>query len=179
MSGTTGWRRLGGLLIVAALTGGCSVSGGSPDFAAVVEGTKIPVGETEALLDGHLKAQSAQDADGHAVDGDRTEMLTRFVLLYQIKHALLRHLAREMGVSVDGGGNPEAEAGRLSHAMAARLFPDIAASEGIPADRAAEFIDAQRQTLFTEWFDKQLRIAEVRVDEHFGRWDAERGVVVG
>jgi hypothetical protein len=48
-----------------------------------------------------------------------------------------------------------------------------------PADKAAELIDAQRQSFFTEWFDKQLRIAEVRVDEHFGRWDAERGVVVG
>lgn len=178
---TTPWRnRLCGLVLVAAVTGGCSGSGGSPDVAAVVEGTKIPAGETEALLDGHLKAQAAQDADdGHAVDGDRTETLTRFVLLYQIKHALLRHLAREMNVSVDGSGNPEVEAGRLSHAMAARLFPDIAAPEGEPADKAADFIDAQRQSFFTQWFDKQLRIAEIRVDEHFGRWDAERGVVVG
>jgi hypothetical protein len=181
---TTPWgRRLCGLVLVVAVTGGCAGSGESPDVAAVVEGTKIPVVETEALLDGHLKAQAAQDDghadDGHAVDGDRTETVTRFVLLYQIKHALLRHLAREMNVSVDGSGNPEAEAGRLSHAMAARLFPDIAAPEGEPADKAAEFIDAQRQSFFTEWFDKQLRIAEVRVDEHFGRWDAERGVVVG
>ncbi len=178
---TRRWRRrLCGLVLVAAVTGGCSGSGGAPDVAAVVEGTKIPVVETEALLDGHLKAQAAEDADhGHAVDGDRTRTVTRFVLLYQIKHALLRHLAREMNVSVDGAANPEAEAGRLSHAMAARLFPDIAAPEGEPADKAAEFIDAQRQSFFTEWFDKQLRIAEVRVDEHFGRWDAERGVVVG
>ena len=102
------------------------------------------------------------------------------MLLYQIKHARCSAIwPREMNVSVDGSGNPEAEAGRLSHAMAARLFPDIAAPEGEPADKAAEFIDAQRQSFFTEWFDKQLRIAEVRVDEHFGRWDAERGVVVG
>ncbi|HET9770094.1 MAG TPA: hypothetical protein VFS16_04335 [Acidimicrobiia bacterium] len=175
------WRgRLCGLVLVAAVTAGCSGRGGSPDVAAVVEGTEISADETEALLDGHLKAQSAQDAgDGHAVDGDRTETLTRFVLLYQIKHALLRHLAREMNVSADGGGNPEAEAGRLSHAMAERLFPDIAAPEGAPAEKAGEFVDAQRQSLFTEWFDKQLRVAEVRVDEHFGRWDAERGVVVG
>lgn len=172
MSGTPWRRRLGGLAIVAAMTAGCSGPGGSPDVAAVVEGARIPVDETEALLDGHLKAQPAQDAD-------RTETATRFVLLYQIKHALLRHLAREMNVSVDDAGNPEAEAGRLSHAMAARLFPDIAAPEGEPPDKADEFIDAQRQSLFTEWFDKQLRIAEVRVDEHFGRWDAERGVVVG
>jgi hypothetical protein len=178
---STAWRkRLCGLVIVAATTAGCSGPGDSPEVAAVVEGAKIPVDETEALLDGHLKAQTAGDAEGgHAVDADRTGTAARFVLLYQIKHALLRHLAREMNVTVDGGGNPEAEAGRLSHAMAARLFPDIAAPEGEPPDKADEFIDAQRRSLFTEWFDKQLRTAEVRVDEHFGRWDAERGVVVG
>jgi hypothetical protein len=175
------WRSgLCGLLIVAAL-GGCSGSGADPDIAAFVEGTEIPAAETEALLDGHMQAQLAQQdaADGHAVDGDRTETVTSFVLLYQIKHALLRHLAREMNVSVDGGGgNPEAEAGRLSHAMAQRLFPDVAAPQGEPADKAAEFVDAQRQSLFIDWFDKQLRLADVRVDKHFGRWDAERGVVV-
>jgi hypothetical protein len=170
-----------GLAIVATLTGACSSSDAAPDVAAVVEGTEIPTAQTEALLDGHLKAQAAQpDAgDGHSVDADRTETVTNFVLLYQIKHALLRHLAREMNVSVEGGGNPEAEAGRLSHAMAERLFPDVAVPDGEPADRAAEFVDAQRQSLFSHWFDKQLRRAEVRVDEHFGRWDAERGVVVG
>lgn len=176
------WRRgLGGLLTVALLAGGCSRSGAAPDVAAVVEGTEIPAAETEALLDGHLKAQAAQPeaADGHAVDADRTETVTRFVLLYQIKHALLRHLAREMNVSVESSGNPEAEAGRLSHAMAERLFPEVAGPDGEPPDRAAAFVDAQRQSLFTEWFDKQLRLAEVRVDEHFGRWDAERGIVVG
>jgi hypothetical protein len=175
------WRSgLCGLVIVAALAGGCSGSGADPDVAAVVEGTEIPTAETDALLDGHLKAQLAQqdEADGHAVDGDRTETITSFVLLYQIKHVLLRHLAREMGVSAERGGTPEAEAGRLSHAMAERLFPDVAAPHGKPADKAAEFVDAQRQGLFSEWFDKQLRLADVRVDKHFGRWDAERGVVV-
>jgi hypothetical protein len=177
---SSGRSALGGLMIVAALAGGCSGSGADPDVAAFVEETEIPAAETEALLDGHLKAQLAQqDAADHAVDGDRTESVTSFVLLYQIKHALLRHLAREMNVSVDGGGgNPEAEAGRLSHAMAQRLFPDVAAPQGEPADKAAEFVDAQRQSLFIEWFDKQLRLADVRVDKHFGRWDAERGVVV-
>lgn len=176
MMRSVGRRGLCGLVIVAVLAGGCSGSGGDPDVAAFVEGTEIPAAETAALLDGHLKAQLAQqDA---AVNGDRTETLTSFVLLYQIKHALLRHLAREMGVSAEGGGTPEAEAGRLSHAMAQRLFPDVAAPQGEPADKAAEFVDAQRRGLFTEWFDKQLRLAEVRVDKQFGRWDAERGVVV-
>jgi hypothetical protein len=181
MMRSVGGLALCGLVIVAVLAGGCSGSGADPDVAAFVEGTEIPAAETAALLDGHLKAQLAQqDAapDGHAVEGDRTETITSFVLLYQIKHALLRHLARETGVAAESGGTPEAEAGRLSHAMAERLFPDVAAPPGEPPDKAAEFVDAQRQGLFTEWFDKQLRLADVRVDKHFGRWDAERGVVV-
>ena len=169
---------LGGLVVVAVLAGGCSGSGAAPDVAALVEGTEIPASDTEALLDGHLKAEAAEeDSHGHESDGERAKSATRFVLLYQIKHALLRHLAEEMRVSVEAGGNPEAEAGRLSHATAQRLFPNVAAPDGEPPDRAAELIDQQRQSLFTEWFDKQLRIAEVRVDKHFGRWDAERGVV--
>jgi hypothetical protein len=156
------------LVTGAVLTGACSGSGSEPDVAAVVEGTKIPAAQTEALLEGHLKAELAQaGAAGHELDGDRKQTLTHFVLLYQIKHALLRHLADGMHIAVtaEPGASltPEAEAGRLSRAMAERLFPDVA--------------DEQRQSLFLEWFDKQLRIAKVRVDGHFGRWDAGRGVV--
>jgi hypothetical protein len=70
-----------------------------------------------------------------------------------------------MNITVESNGDlsPEAEAGRLSQAMAEGLFPDVA--------------DQQRLTLFSEWFDQKLRIAKVRVDRHFGRWDAGRGVV--
>jgi hypothetical protein len=180
MSGPAGRIRWGAALaVVAALAGGCSGRGAAPDVAAIVEGTEIPASETAALLDGHLKAESAQDSDGHGLDEDRKETLTHFVLLFQIKHALLRQLAKEMNVSVEPGANlsTEAEAGRLSHAMAQQLFPEVAAPEGEPADKAAELVDQQRLSLFSEWFDKQLRTAEVEVDEHFGRWDAGRGVV--
>ena len=37
--------------------------------------------------------------------------------------------------------------------------------------------DEERRALFSDWFDDQLRRAEVRVDRHFGQWDAGRGVV--
>ena len=150
---------------VAAGLVGCSGKGVTPDVAAVVEGTKIQAAQTEALLETHVRNEMAQaGSKSSEFGGDRRQTLTHFVLLYQIRHALLRHLAEAMNVTVDGSGlAPEAEAGRLSEAMAQRLFPNL------PAD--------QRQSAFMDWFDQQLRAAKVRVDGHFGRWDAGRGVV--
>jgi len=158
-------RRLAALIVAAALGVGCSGKAATPKVAAVVEGTEIPSAQTEALLETQVRNELAQAGSGTAaVDGDRRQTLTHFVLLYQIKHALLRHLARAMNLSVETAGlNPETEAGRLSEAMAGRLFPDVA--------------DDQRPGRFMEWFEEQLRAAKVRVDGHFGRWDAGRGVV--
>jgi hypothetical protein len=153
------------LLVVAGLTGACSDAGGAPEVAAVVEGATIPAAQTEALLETHVRNELAPAGSAAGeFDGDRRRTLTHFVLLYQIKHALLRHLARGLDISVDARNlGPEAEAGRLSEAMAQRLFPDVA--------------EAERQGRFLEWFDQQLRVAEVRVDRHFGHWDPGRGVV--
>ena len=162
----TGRRWLALVLLAAAgLAGGCSKSGATPDVAAMVEGTKIPAAETEALLESHVRNELAQaGADSGTFDGDRRQTLTHFVLLYQIKHVLLRRLAQDMHVSVETGGlTPEAAAGRLSEAMARQLFPDVA--------------DEERQSRFLDWFDGRLRAAKVRVDGHFGRWDSGRGVV--
>ena len=157
-------RSLVALVISAGLAGGCSRGGSAPSVAAVVEGTRIPAAQTEALLETHVRNELAQAGSGAQLDGDRRQTLTHFVLLYQIKHVLLRHLAKGMNVSVEAGGSsPEAEAGRLSEAMAQRLFPDVAAEE--------------RQSRFMDWFDEQLRAAKVRVDGRFGRWDSVRGVV--
>jgi hypothetical protein len=157
-------RSLVALVISAALAGGCSRGGSAPDVAAVVEGTRIPAAQTEALLETHVRNELAQAGSGAQLDGDRKQTLTHFVLLYQIKHVLLRHLAQGMNVSVEASGlSPEAEAGRLSEAMAQRLFPDVPAEE--------------RQSRFMDWFDERLRDAKVRVDGHFGRWDSGRGVV--
>ena len=153
------------LVAAATLVGGCSRSGATPDVAAVVEGTKIPTAETEALLASYVRNELAQaGTDSGAFDGDRKQTLTHFVLLYQIKHVLLRRLAQDMQVSVETGGlTPEAAAGRLSEAMAQQLFPDIP--------------DKERQSRFLDWFDGRLRSARVRVDGRFGRWDPGRGVV--
>jgi len=167
-------------LAVAPLAGGCSGSGAVPSVAAVVDGTRIPASETTALLEGHIRAESARaGSDGHEFDAERRRTLTHFVLIYQIRHTLLGHLARQMGIPEDPNSNlsAEARAGRLSQAIAERLFPDVAAPDGTPADKAAELVDEERRTRFSEWFDEQLRRAEVRVDRHFGRWDAGRGVV--
>ncbi len=157
-------RSLVALAISAVLAGGCSRGGSAPDVAAVVEGTTIPAAQTQALLETHVRNELAQAGSGAQVDGDRKQTLTHFVLLYQIKHVLLRHLARGMNVAVEASGlTPEAEAGRLSEAMAQRLFPDVPVEE--------------RQSRFMDWFDERLRAAKVRVDGHFGHWDSGRGVV--
>ncbi|MGH9000729.1 MAG: peptidyl-prolyl cis-trans isomerase [Acidimicrobiia bacterium] len=42
---------------------------------------------------------------------------------------------------------------------------------------AAGLGDQKRQALFRDWFVKQLRAAQVRVDEAFGEWDAKAGIV--
>jgi hypothetical protein len=155
-------RLLVALLVTNGLAGGCGGGGATPDVAAVVEGTKIPAAQTTALLESHVRNEVTKS--GAELDGDRKQTLTHFVLLYQIKHALLRHLAEGLHVTVETSGlTPEAAAGRLSEAMARQLFPDAA--------------DEQRQSRFMEWFDGQLRSAKVRVDGHFGRWDSGRGVV--
>ena len=153
------------LLAAAGLTGGCSKGGATPDVAAVVQGTKIPAAETDALLESHVRNELAQaGADSGTFDGDRRQTLAHFVLLYQIKHVLLRRLAQDMHISVETAGlTPEAAAGRLSEAMARQLFPDAT--------------DEERQSRFLDWFDGRLRSAKVRVDGHFGRWDSGRGVV--
>jgi hypothetical protein len=37
--------------------------------------------------------------------------------------------------------------------------------------------DQKRQQLFSDWFDKKLKAAQVRVDRHFGRWNPATGSV--
>jgi hypothetical protein len=213
MSAGTRRRLLAGVAVAVTLAaGGCSGGGSStPTVAAVVEGQDIPVRETEALLHAHLdEAAETAAAAGHGDDGDREERAGRFVLLYQIKHALLRHLAAGMGLpDPPADEQPEETAGRLSRAMAERLFPSVEITEaelraeyerraaspepfpGVPADVGVAvpgyeavhdhlrtlLLEERRQALFTDWFDKALRTADIVVDERYGRWDAERGVV--
>ena len=139
-------------LIAAAalLGGGCSSGGGSrPRVAAVVEGTRIASSETEAMVDAYLHRQTPQPT---GADTPRDE-IAKGVLEYQIKLTSLEHLAATLGVSSEAtsyfdstarliqpedtgriGERPEdlareLQAGRLSQAMAKKLFPDVSISD--------------------------------------------------
>lgn len=181
MSRTARMALVSAVALFTALAGGCSRPGTAPEIAAVVEGSEIRTSDTETLLRSHVEQQLAQEgADRRDHDDEREQTLRRFVLLFQIKHALLRHLAREMNLPEPGTGpevRVEAEAGRVSRVIAEQLFPDVPVPEAVGGDVTADLVDQRRQSLFSEWFDKQLRTAEVWVDEHYGRWDSERGVV--
>jgi hypothetical protein len=134
----------------ALLGGGCSSGGGSrPRVAAVVEGTRIPSSETEAMVDAYLHRQTPQPM------GEDTprDQIAKGVLEYQIKLTSLEHLAATLGVSSEAasyfdstarliqpedtgriGERPEdlareLQAGRLSQAMAKKLFPDVSISD--------------------------------------------------
>jgi len=145
-------RHAGLTLLLAAtlLAGGCSNGGGKrPPVAAVVEGTKIPSSETEAMVDAYLRRQ----APGPMGEDAPRDEIARGVLEYQIKLTCLEHLATTLGVSTDAssyfdstarliqpedtgriGERPEdlareLQAGRLSQAMAKKLFPDVSISD--------------------------------------------------
>jgi hypothetical protein len=210
----TGRHLRRGLVGLAALLAASGCSGGgegnAPAVAAVVEGQEISARETEKLLHAHLDEEETAAGDSHGHDGDREERAGRFVLLYQIKHTLVRHLAAGMGLpEPPPGEEPEAAAGRLSRAMAERLFPAVEITEaelraaydrragspepfpGVPvgvdvavpsfeevhAQLRTQLLEERRQALFADWFDQALRTADILVDERYGRWDAERGVV--
>ncbi|HMC79323.1 MAG TPA: peptidylprolyl isomerase [Acidimicrobiia bacterium] len=138
------------IVALSLLGGGCSNGGGSrPRVAAVVEGTRIASSETEAMVDAYLRRQSPQPM------GEDTprDQIAKGVLEYQIKLTSLEHLAATLGVSSEPasyfdstarliqpedtgriGERPEdlareLQAGRLSQAMAKKLFPDVSISD--------------------------------------------------
>ena len=139
------------LTVVAALLGGaCSSGAGSrPPVAAVVEGARIPSSETEAMVDAYLHRQSPRPM---GADMPR-DQIAKGVLEYQIKLTCLEHLAATLGVASEPasyfdstarliqpadtgriGERPEdlareVQAGRLSRAMATKLFPDVSISD--------------------------------------------------
>jgi len=138
------------ITIAAGLGGACSSRAGSPPrVAAVVEGTRILSSETEAMLDAYLHRQSPQPM-GEDMPRDQ---VAKGVLEYQIKLTCLEHLAATLGVASEPasyfestarliqpadtgriGERPEdlareLQAGRLSQAMARKLFPDVSISD--------------------------------------------------
>jgi foldase protein PrsA len=138
------------IVAVALLGGGCSNGGGKrPSVAAVVEGTRIASSETEAMVDAYLRRQ----APGPMGEDAPRDEIAKGVLEYQIKLTCLEHLATTIGVSTEPtsyfdstarliqpedygriGERPEdlareLQAGRLSQAMAKKLFPNISISD--------------------------------------------------
>lgn len=308
--------RITGTLAVAvavvAVVAGCSSGGDTPaEVAATVGSTKVSAKEIESLTGEYLRTQAGKELEAEI---GRPEV-TRLVLGFHIKNLVLRHAAKEMGVTLsadplEGGFSVMAaeesyrqagfterdllqadQAGRLSKAMAEKVFPQVpvaddeirrtfeqqgqafqqswrvGASVGIfsAADAAGRlrervqggegfteaasslgalqtgtvevtpispipqpFIDAlrtlrpgeitepvaagsswfvarvdrrddnsvrsfeelkpevtalladqKRQNLFTDWFVRRLRAAQVRVDEAYGKWDPSSGTVQG
>jgi len=191
-------RHAGLTLLLAAtlLAGGCSNGGGKrPPVAAVVEGTKIPSSETEAMVDAYLRRQ----APGPMGEDAPRDEIARGVLEYQIKLTCLEHLATTLGVSTDAssyfdstarliqpedygriGERPEdlareLQAGRLSQAMATKLFPNISISDtAVQAEyeRRAPLLDRHwKATAQLARFGAAEPAAEVRrrvaAGEHF------------
>jgi hypothetical protein len=152
MNGRTaqpGWRRAAGLatlLTVLPVGGACRQSG--PSIAAVVEGTPVPASALSASTDAYLRSQAGK---ARLEDMSRREV-RKVVLTFQIKRAYLDRVAAEMGVTVDtpdadlmstlasGGAYRQAgfraedlvgakRAGRLSAAIAAKLFPEVSITD--------------------------------------------------
>ncbi len=152
MNGTTARPRrraaagLAALLMVLPVGGGCRQSG--PSIAAVVEGAPIPASALSASTDAYLRSQA-----GKALLEDMSRREVRKVVLtFQIKRAYLDRVAAEMGVTVD---TPDADpvsalasgdayrqagfraedlvgakrAGRLSAAIAAKVFPEVSITD--------------------------------------------------
>ena len=184
------------IVALSLLGGGCSSGGGSrPRVAAVVEGTRIASSETEAMVDAYLRRQSPQPM------GEDTprDQIAKGVLEYQIKLTTLEHLAATLGVSSETasyfdstarliqpedtgriGERPEdlareLQAGRLSQAMAKKLFPDVSISDAAVQaeyERRAPLLDrhwkatAQLARFGAEDPATQLR-TRVGAGEHF------------
>jgi PPIC-type PPIASE domain/SurA N-terminal domain len=148
--GTLGWRRLVlACVVVGVIAGGCGGSGKRPAVAATVEGATIPSSDTEALLTTFQHRQTIR-TDSSAPPLKR-QQLAQTVLGYQIKVAFLEELAKKqnvtVGVDTDAAAeavDPEAfkafglreedfarslRAGRLSKAIAEKLFPDVTVSD--------------------------------------------------
>jgi parvulin-like peptidyl-prolyl isomerase len=170
--------------VVAALGAGCS-KGGKPEVAAVVEGTKVSSSETETIVDAYLKRQQVAPT-GEDVPRDQ---IAKWVLEYQIRLTFVEQLASSMGVQSEPESyygsaadliQPdkygrigqrredfarELRAGKLSEAMAAKVFPNVSISDtAVQAefDRRSPLLDrhwkatAQLARFGTEEAAKQL-----------------------
>lgn len=160
-------RRLVLCAVLALLMVACGGGGGRPDVAAQVEGTKISSTDTEALVDAYRER-----AKGSAQKEDLPrEALAKLVLGYQIKLAFVAQLAKQKGVTSEpeeyfegaaGAVQSEAfqaiglrkedfakelRAGRLSKALAEKVYPNVTVSE----TAVREEYDRRAEELSRNW----------------------------
>jgi len=159
--------RIRGVLVavaaVAVLGAGCG-GGGRPEVAAVVEGTKVSSSETETMVEAYLKRQQV----GQTAEDVPRDQIAKWVLEYQIRLTFVEHLASTMGVESEPESyygsaadliQPEKygrigqrredfarelRAGKLSEAMAKKLYPTVSISDtAVQAefDRRAPLLD--------------------------------------
>jgi parvulin-like peptidyl-prolyl isomerase len=170
--------------------------------AAVVESHEIPSAETEQIVEAYLQRQAAQ-APEQPLPRDE---IAKYVLEYQIKLALVEHLASSLGVAsgseaVFGDAAEliddedyrrigqrqedfarELQAGQLSQAMARQLYPDIAISEtAVKAEyeRRAPLLDrAWKATADLARFrtEESANQLKARVEQGEGFTDAARAL---
>jgi hypothetical protein len=171
---------------VALLAVGCS-RGSPPKIAAVVEGAKIRSSDTEALVDAYLHRQKGPDPAEQQAQLGKSQV-TKLVLSYQIKVTFLEQLAKRQGVSTEPGSYFEAaadalepaayqalglrpedfarslQAGRLSKALAERLFPNVTVSE----TALREEYDRRAVQLNRNWKAK-VKIARFQTEDVAGK----------
>jgi hypothetical protein len=184
-------------LVLSAIVAGaaCGNGGGHPRVAATVEGMKIQSSDTEGLVDAYLQRHISDPQQQNLP----RQQVTKFVIGYQIRLALLEHLATTMGISdqneaelnsvvdlVDSDSYgllgerkddyvDSLRAGRLSKAIAQKLYPNIAVSDSELQDeyaRRAPLLDRHWKattkvaTFTAQGFVDQLR-ARVGAGEPF------------
>jgi hypothetical protein len=138
------------ILVLAAILDGACSGGATPEFAATVDGKPIAATEVHRLTERYLHSQPGKQL---AEDSGRRGV-EQLVLGFRIKQAYLERVAASMGVEAEPDPGAEAltvladddayrqagyhaedftaaeRAGRLSHAIAERLFPEVSLTEG-------------------------------------------------
>ena len=152
----------------ATIGAGCSSGGHKPaDVAAVVGSTKVSAKEIESLTAEYLRTEAGKEIEGQM---GRPEV-TRLVLGFHIKSLVLNEAAKEMGVSLSAdpleagfsvmaaeesyrqAGFTERDlleadrAGRLSKAMAEKVFPQVPVAD----DEVRRTFEQQGQAFQQSW----------------------------
>lgn len=186
-----GWKARGaaavllGLVVAGAACGG---GGGVPDVAADVFGQKIPGAETEELLEVFLNTENGKKV---AADPEfDKEDLTQTVLTFQIKNAIIDHIAEQEGIptedqeadknveNVVSGVSEEAlqneglrgidvvrahKSARLAKAIALKRFKDAPVSDEAVV---AEYELRKSKKLFDTSWKMAVNTAIMRSQEH-------------